>query len=230
MTRAALWVGISLVLPGLLGAEPAPAAKNAEITSDRLQIQKSGEETLFRGNVLLKQVEQWIEADEMTRYRLTGIAEARGHVRGTWFSPGGEKIIGRGDKARYAPLAQTTDLWGKHPYATLTRWETAIDTMPVVMHALHFTAKQQENIVLAHANVIILQTPRFEGRSDEARYNRTDGTLEMWGHNHKQVQIHLNDRKGSGDFLADKAWMVLSPRKARLTGRVTGHVIPSTES
>ena len=30
----------------------------------------------------------------MTRSRLTGVADAKGHVRGTWFSEQGEKIIG----------------------------------------------------------------------------------------------------------------------------------------
>ena len=164
----AAWLGgaAAFVLGAALFArasDPVPAApapnKEAVITSDSLHLQKGGEETLFKGNALLKQVEQWIKADEIVRYRLTGITEARGHVRGTWFSPQGEKVIGTGELARYNPLTQTTDLWTKRGVATLTRWETVQDTQPVVIQALHFTAKQSENVMLAHGQVVITPAP-----------------------------------------------------------------------
>jgi lipopolysaccharide export system protein LptA len=225
MTASLLFFIAFLLISGSnVRAEEAPA-KPTQITSDNLQLEKGGLLTLFRGNVLLKQLEQWIKADVMTRSRLTGVANAKGNVVGTWFSPKGEKIIGVGDFARYIPLAQTTELWGDGRIATLTRWETVGDTMPVVMNAIHFTAKQKENVMLAHDQVVITQAPRFVGHSEEALYDRNAGTLEMWGL--KQVAIHLNDGKGSGDFLSDRAWMNLEPRRARLTGHVTGHVIPS---
>jgi lipopolysaccharide export system protein LptA len=166
MSRRFLWLCSGLLAYILGGMAPIPAhaaepAKGTQpettIVSDALHLKKGGQETLFKGNALLKQLEQWIKADEITRYRLTGIAEAHGHVRGTWFSPQGEKIIGTGDQARYVPLTQTTDLWSRKGPATLTRWETVRDTAPVVMQALHFTAKQQENVMLAHDQVVINQ-------------------------------------------------------------------------
>jgi lipopolysaccharide export system protein LptA len=225
-TLTLLFAAAFLSAGSLLLAADAPGDKDAQITSNKLQLEKGGLLTYFFGNVFLKKLEQWIKADEMTRSRATGVANARGHVRGAWFSPQGEKIIGVGDYARYTPLAQTTELWGKDRIATMTRWETARDTMPVVLNALHFTAKQKENIMEAHGQVVVRQMPRFEAHSDEARYDRNLGTLEMWGQ--KQVATHLNDGKGSGDFLSDRAWMKLEPRRARLTGNVKGHVIPST--
>jgi len=223
--RRFFFFGLVFVAGALAVAAESPN-KEAEITSDRLQLQKGGVETLFQGNVFLKQLAQWIKADKMTRSRVTGVAEAYGHVRGTWFTENKEKIIGLGDRARYIPLSQTTELWSIKETAQLTRWETERDTQPVVMHAMHFTAKQQENRMLAHTKVVITQTPRFESHSEEGLYDRTAGTLTLWGQT--QVQMHINDGKGSGDFVSDKAIISLNPKKAHLTGNVKGHVIPST--
>ena len=226
MKRIAFIVAAVLVGSLAFGADTAKNGKDATITSEQMLLTKGGDLTLFKGNALLKQLAQWISADEMTRSRLTGVAHAKGRVRGTWFSDKGEKIVGVGDEAQYTPLTETTDLWGRKGVATLTRWETARDTSPVIMHGRHFVALKRENLMLAHDQVVIVQAPRFEAHADEARYNRTLGTLELWGK--RQVFTHLNDGKGSGDFHSDTAWMLLSPRKARLTGHVTGHVIPST--
>jgi hypothetical protein len=231
--RMAWMVAVSVIACAIVRAETPKSGDDAkrqqtEITSELMQIEKGGETTLFKGNVLLKQLSHWIEADRMTRTKLTGVANARGHVKGTWTSDKGEKIIGLGDAARYSPLTQTTELWGDHRAASLTRWETVKDTAPVVIHALHFTAYQKENRLFADRNVVITQIPRFEGHSSQAVYDRTSEKLDMYGPS--RVQVHIEDGKGRGDFIGDRASMTMNPRHVRMMGNVTGHVIPSEAS
>jgi len=212
-----------LLLP-LWGVDADVSARDAEITSQLLQLDKGGALTRFFGDVRLTQKTQWLEADRMTRSRLTGIAEAEGNVRGTWFSQKGEKIYVTGVRARYSPLAQTTELWGDAPLSQLTRWETAVDTSPVVIRSQYFMARQKSNDVSAKGSVVITQAPRFEAHSDEARYDRTAGVLEMWGR--QRVQIHVDDAKGRSNFESDRAWIQINPKRSRLSGNVKGRVVP----
>jgi len=194
-------LSIGLIAISVAAQSPAatPArgsAKDSEITSDSMQIEKGGKRTVFEGN-----------------------------VRGTWGSSQGEKVVATGERAVHRPTDQITELWGSNPPAEMTRWENAKDTAPVVVQALHLTARQKKNDVLAKGKVFITQAPRWTSYSDEGRYDRTAGTLDLWGPS--RVKIHVEDAKGKSDFESDKAWVLLEPRRSRLTGNVKGHVVPS---
>lgn len=228
MSCRARFIGVAAFasIVSLTWAQPSskPAAKDTQITSDELAIQKGGESTLFTGNVLLRQIQQHLQADQMTRSRLTGIATARGHVRGTWFSEKGEKVIATGDSARYTPAQEVTELWGESGRARMTRWETAKDTAPVTIDAWLFTARKLENTIDAEREVRVVQPMRLVSESDFARYDRAAGTLTLWGR--APVDMSIQDGKGTGHFTSERAVMNLNPRRARLTGNVRGHVIP----
>src|ERR1700722_19931320 len=76
-------------------------SKEATITSDDLELQNNGEQTIFTGHVILTQDPYKIHADRMVRTKATEIIDADGHVVGTWVSPKGEKVRVLGEKARY---------------------------------------------------------------------------------------------------------------------------------
>lgn len=202
-------------------APPAPKG-DATITSDELVLQDSGAKSVFRGNVVLKQDPYTLFADRMERKRDGGVVEVFGNVHGSWTSEKGERLLATGQRGRYVPETQTIELWEK---AKLTRWETAVDTTPVVVKAHYFIAYRDEKTVWAKKNVFMEQGIRMKAQSDFARYDQVEQALHLWGD--KQVAIHVEDAKGKADFLSDKAKVTLTPKGARLMDRVTGHVVPS---
>ncbi len=84
----------------------------ATITSDELELRNNGALTIFTGHVVLTQDPYQVQADRMVRTRSTGIADAMGHVEGTWVSPKGEKVKVLGDTARFDPALETLEVWG----------------------------------------------------------------------------------------------------------------------
>jgi lipopolysaccharide assembly outer membrane protein LptD (OstA) len=106
----------------------------------------------------------------------------------------------------------------------MTRWETAVDTMPVIVTADRFVAHENEHEVLAHNNVHIAQGPNKWAASDEARFDQTASTLFLWGT--RPVFVHWADLKGISDFHGDKGTVTLKPKQARLMNHVQGHIIP----
>jgi lipopolysaccharide transport protein LptA len=64
---------------------------------------------------------------------------------------------------------------------------------------------------------------RVEG--EQARYQPSAHTVEVWGA--QQVTVFVEGEKGKSTFHGDRGWMyTLAPGKAKLSGHVTGHVIP----
>jgi lipopolysaccharide transport protein LptA len=65
---------------------------------------------------------------------------------------------------------------------------------------------------------------RVEG--EKARYNPSTETVEVWGDH--QVGVRLDGEKGNALFHGDRGWVYTHlPGRAKLSGQVTGHVIPS---
>ena len=95
----------------------------------------------------------------------------------------------------------------------------------MIVTADRFIADQPQKTVWAKQNVHIVQGTRIDARSEEARYRTQEQILDLGGPGH--VRIHLEDGRGKGDFISDKAWMSLDPRHAQLIDRVQGHVIPA---
>ncbi|MFA5975881.1 MAG: LptA/OstA family protein [Elusimicrobiota bacterium] len=205
----------------LRAVEPA---LEATITSDELQMQDNGAQTIFTGNVVLIQSPYRLEADRMQRTKATGLVQARGHVRGTWISDSGEKIVATGQHARYDPNEEISELWGE---PEVTRWETPRDTCPVVLNAERIIAQQRQKTILAQQNVRIRQGTRLLTRSEQGQYSQTDKTIHLWGK--KGVFIHVKDTRGSADFTSNRGWVLLDPKEARLIDNVRGHVIPNPD-
>jgi len=204
-------------------AMPPTTASETTITSDELEILDNGAQTVFTGHVVLTQDPYQLFADRMTQIKATGIVEAKGHIRGTWKGDKGERSVATGANARYTPAEKVTELWGD---ALLTRWETAADTQPVTVTADHFTAYDQDHTVHAQGHVVMQQPPGLRTLSDEAKYDRTTETIALWGAH--PVQVHWEDVKGAGDFEGERAWLVVSPKRAKLEHNVHGHVVPSS--
>ncbi len=62
--------------------------------------------------------------------------------------------------------------------------------------------------------------------SDYARYNPTAETIDLWGSS--RVKVQLEGPNGKASFVGDQGWASThQPGKARLSGHVTGHVIPA---
>ena len=217
----------ALVFTVLLGsyARAAVAPAEATITSDELEMRDNGAMTFFRGHVVLKEDPYLLHADEMVRSKATGVADASGHLDGTWISDKGEKIKAYGKKGRYTPNPQVTELWD---HAELFRWETARDTQPVHIIGDHFTAYHVEREFYAKGRVVIMQDPKLLSRSVEASYFQKKQTIHLYGP--ERVFVHIADGKGTGDFTGEEAWVTLAPKTARMVGHVQGHVIPGTST
>jgi lipopolysaccharide transport protein LptA len=108
-----LWVPAFAGMTMLVSRPSFAAAAQATITSDELELQNNGELTIFTGHVILTQDPYEVHSDRMVRTKATGIVTADGHVIGTWISPKKEKVRVKGDQARYDPVAQTVEIWGK---------------------------------------------------------------------------------------------------------------------
>jgi lipopolysaccharide export system protein LptA len=91
----------------------APAASEATIASDQLELLENGGKTVFTGHVLLERPPYVLKANQMTRYQNTGLVEAQGRIVGTWINEAGEKTEAQGEFGRYDPAAQTAELWTK---------------------------------------------------------------------------------------------------------------------
>ena len=202
-------------------AASKPAAE-ATITSDELEMRDNGEETFFRGHVILKEDPYLLHADQMIRTKRTGIVTAHGHLKGTWLSEKGEKVAAFGDDGRYEPDLPKTELWGGKP--EMIRWATAADTEPVHIVADHFEALHAEHEFYALGHVVITQKPKILTRSDKANFDQKAQIIHLYGPT--RVFVHIADAKGAGDFTGDKGWMTLAPRTAHMEGHVIGHVDP----
>jgi len=202
-------------------AQPSKPKGEAVITSDQLEIQDNGARTVFTGHVVLTDPPYVLRADRMVQAKKTGIIDAHGHIEGTWISETGEKLVAIGKDGEYRPAEKTTELWGN---AKLTRWETAVDTIPVVVTADRFITHENEHEVLARFHVHMTQGPDKWATSDEARFDQQASTVHLWGSH--QVLVHWRDAKGISDFYGDKGTLVLQPKKAQLIDHVHGHVIP----
>jgi lipopolysaccharide transport protein LptA len=213
---------------GILGmtqntAALPPATNQATITSDEMEVVNNGDQTIFRGHVVLTQAPYGMTSDQMVRYKDTGVVEAEGHVIGTWVKPTGEKLVAQGKKARYNPNDQTTELWSE---AKLSRWETVRDTAPVVVTADRFIAHNDQRTLFARDHVHIQQGTDFSTYSDAAKYVDKDQAIYLWSK--KKTVVDWRDAQGSGHFLSDRAVLYMSPRRVRLEEDVKGHVIPHT--
>ena len=61
---------------------------------------------------------------------------------------------------------------------------------------------------------------------EEASYQPSTKIVEIWGKN--QVAVQLDGEKGHATFHGDRGWVyTLTPGIAKLSGRVSGHVIPA---
>lgn len=201
--------------------QPPKPRGEAVITSDQLEIEDNGARTVFTGHVVLRDPPYVLRADQMVQMKKTGIVDAQGHVEGTWISDTGEKLVGIGRNGQYRPDERTTELWGD---ARLTRWETAVDTNPVVVTADRFVAHEEQHEVLAHSHVHMTQGPNKWSISDEARLDQQTSTVHLWGSH--QVLVHWRDNKGISDFYGDRGTLILQPKQAQLIDHVHGHVIP----
>ena len=226
MKAPALLILPLLIIPVAVLSADSPAASKpspeATITSDELEIRNNGEETFFRGHVILKEDPYLLHADQMVRAKLTGIVTAHGRLDGTWLSEKGEKVKAYGEDGQYEAQIPKTELWGGHP--ELIRWETSADTAPVHIVADRFEALHAEKEFYAFGHVVITQKPKVLARSDKANYDQKAQTIHLYGPT--RVFVHIADAKGSGDFTGDKGWVTLAPKTAHMEGHVLGHVDP----
>jgi hypothetical protein len=114
-----------------------------------------------------------------------------------------------------------TELWGR---AKVTRWETSVDTAPVVVTGERFTANRIEGTILVSTGVVITQSDRAKVRCDFAKYVEKEKAIHFWGTG--PVFVHFADARGQADFKGDRGLVTLEPKRARLIDRVQGHVIP----
>ncbi len=193
----------------------------ATITSDEMELINNGERTVFTGHVVLTRTPYVLTAEKMIRYK-DGIVDVEGKVVGTYTGEKGEKTQAAGQKARYNPQAETTELWGK---PKLTHWQSSTDPAPLVVTARRFIDYHDKRQLHAMDNVEIRQADTFLAQSDRAQFDETTKILSLWGD--RQTVIDFKDPKGSGHFLSDRARLYVSPKRAQLLDRVTGHIIPA---
>ena len=217
-----LVVAFGVVLLALGASRAAERAANTTIQSDELELKDNGARTIFRGNVRLTQPPYTLTADQMVQTRATEIVDARGRVKATWQRETGEKVVATGQMARYNPKTKITELWSR---ATVTRWETAVDTMPVVLSAHHFKALETEDVVWASTDVHVRQGSQMWAKADEAKLVRAEERVYFWGRKRKAM-IHYEDHQGVTDFRSWEGWLSMNPKRGRLMREVQGHIVP----
>lgn len=214
-------VGVAVLLVVCMQVQ-AWTAPEATITSDDLEIQDNGKITIFKGHVILQQAPFSLKADRMIRIRDTGVVNADGNLLGAWVSVKSERVQATGSFATYTPKAETIELWGN---PKLTRWETPKDPSPVTVKADRFVAHQDSKTIRAMGHVEIEQASRLLSKSDEALLDQNNEVLELSGET--PIRLSIRDSRGNADIKGDKGWVWMHPKKARLSGRVSGRVIPA---
>jgi lipopolysaccharide export system protein LptA len=102
---------------------------------------------------------------------------------------------------------------------------------PYTLHADRMVRTQPGGRVEAEGAVIgTWQTEKSKGaiQSDSAQYDPAKGITELWGQ--RPVTLQVTEMQGSAQFEGDRGWMSLEPKKARLIGRVRGHILPAKRS
>jgi lipopolysaccharide export system protein LptA len=203
-------------------AGAASQREQATISSDLLELQNNGAKSVFRGHVVLESETYTLKARQMTQTKKTGIVQASGRVDAVWHGDKGEHYHGVGDHAIYNPKTKVADLWG---HSQVTRWETAVDTNPVIATAERFRSDGIAKFIAGHQDVHVTRGPEMDVRSDEARYVDAEKALYFWGDH--RVRVHYEDAKGKTDFESDRGLVTMEPRQVRLIDRVHGHIIPA---
>ena len=105
---------------------------------------------------------------------------------------------------------------------------------PYEIHADRMARAKADASVKANGHVVGTwisakgEKVRIEG--DSAQYDPSAKTVEVWS-GQQQVLVHVDGEKGEATFHGDRGWVyTLTPGKARLVGRVTGHVVPAGAS
>jgi lipopolysaccharide transport protein LptA len=72
------------------------------------------------------------------------------------------------------------------------------------------------------------QSGSVEARGAYARYDPASESAQLWNKPNKKISVKWQDKQGSGFFEGDRGVLEFSPKRARLVGQVTGHIIPAT--
>ena len=116
---------------------------------------------------------------------------------------------------------------------TIFRGHVDLKQSPYEIRADRMVRKKADASVDAAGHVIgkwqSAKGEKLRVDGEMARYEPSRNIVEIWGHD--QVMVQVDGEKGTATFHGDRGAVdTRTPGKARLTGHVTGHVIPVSAS
>lgn len=113
---------------------------------------------------------------------------------------------------------------------TIFRGHVVLKQDPYEIRADHMVRTKATGLVNADGHVmgtwVSAKGEKVQVQGDEALYKPAVETVEIWGKG--RVHVQLDGEKGKGTFHGDRGRVFTQqPGKARLTGQVTGHLIPA---
>jgi len=116
---------------------------------------------------------------------------------------------------------------------TIFRGHVVLVQTPYEVHSDQMVRVKETGVVNADGHVVgSWVSPKSEHvriDGEQAVYDPATQTVQIWGK--QQVAVELNGEKGHALFHGNRGWaFTQTPGKARLTGQVTGHVVPAAAS
>jgi lipopolysaccharide export system protein LptA len=193
------------------------------VTGDRMEIKKSGEKTIVKGNAKIVRSSNTVTSDKMTYYKNNSNVDASGNVVFFVNNEDGSIIKATSEEAVYNTNDSSGQLWGGRPTIEYNL-KNSTDTMYLYADKLYVDndfeyADAEGNVEIVSSSGTII--------SENALLDKKANTLFMHKNKKKpQINAYQNDKKA--EFKADEISLFYNEKTVKMNKNVEGKITMDT--
>lgn len=201
----------------------AQVKEKTVVTGDIMEIKKSGEKTIVKGNAKIERGSSTVTSDKMTYYKDNSNVDASGNVKFLVNNEDGSIIKAMSQEAIYNTKNSSGQLWGGRPTVEYNL-KNSTDTMYLYADKLYVDndfeyADAEGNVEIISSSGTII--------SENALLDRKANTLFMHKNKKKpQINAHQSDKKA--EFKADEISLFYNEKTVKMNKNVEGKITMDT--
>ena len=189
------------------------------ITGEEMEIRKSGEVTVSRGNSKAVNGKSIIESDTMTYNKTSRVVDASGNVKLYSETDDNEPVNAYGDFAEYSLESDKGKLWGKK---SLVKYFMKSSEKPLVLNAKKINLDRNLEMLSAYENVVIVTSSGTITADNAVFDKKTDSVLMVKDEKRPVADVAFDGRKGLYEADEMVFFNADDKKKIVMTGTVTG--------
>jgi lipopolysaccharide export system protein LptA len=197
------------------------SSKKTVITGDEMEIRRSGDITISRGNSKAVNGKNTIEAYKMTYDKTKELVNASGNVKLFSKTDENELVKAYGDFASYDLKGEKGKLWGKK---TFVEYFMKDSQMPLMLNAKEIYLDKNLEMLSAYKDVEIITSSGTIVSDNAVFYKKTSSVVTVKDKKRPVADVYYDGRKGL--YEADKMTFYNSDdnKKILMNGKVTGKI------